>query len=179
MMFAVFSDPNAWLMAGFIFSVRILSNTLDTMRMLAVVRGRKTISFFLGIAVTLLYVTAIGNVLKDLTNILNLAAYSIGFAVGNVVGMTLEERLAIGFTQITVISTSLGAAVAEQLREHGSAVTEIPARGRDGCVSVLEISVARKQVAAVEKVILKADPQAFITTRDVRPLRHGYFGNFL
>ena len=177
-MFAVLSDPNAWLLAGFIFCVRILSNTLDTIRMLAVVRGRKTISFFLGMAVTLLYVVAIGNVLKDLNNILNLAAYSVGFAVGNVIGMMLEERLIIGFTQISIISTSRGSAVAESLRENGYAVTEIPARGRDGCVTVLESSVKRKQVAAVEKIILKADPTAFITTRDVRPLRRGYFGNF-
>jgi len=125
-MFAVLSDPNAWLLAGFIFSVRILSNTLDTIRMLAVVRGRKTIAFFLGMAVTLLYVVAIGNVLKDLNNILNLAAYSVGFAVGNVVGMMLEEHLAIGFMQISIISTSRGSAVAESLRENGYAVTEIP-----------------------------------------------------
>ncbi len=177
-MFAVLSDPNAWLLAGFIFSVRILSNTLDTIRMLAVVRGRKTIAFFLGMAVTLLYVVAIGNVLKDLNNILNLAAYSVGFAVGNVVGMMLEEHLAIGFMQISIISTSRGSAVAESLRENGYAVTEIPARGRDGCVSMLDCSVQRKQLAAVEKIILKADPAAFITTRDVRPLRRGYFGNF-
>lgn len=176
-MFAVLSDPNAWLLAGFIFAVRILSNTLDTIRVLAVVRGRKVISFILGTTVTLLYVVAIGNVLNDLTNILNLAAYSLGFAVGNVIGMTIEERLAIGFAQISVVS-STGSAVADALREHGYAVTEIPARGRDGCVSVLECSVQRKQAALVEKVVLEADPDAFITTRDVRPVRRGYFGNF-
>jgi uncharacterized protein YebE (UPF0316 family) len=89
--------------------------------------------------------------------------------------MIIEERLAIGFVLVTVISPLRGAAIADKLRTSGYAVTEIAARGRDGMVSMLNCSVRRKETDDVETIILEADPQAFITADDVRPLRRGFW----
>jgi uncharacterized protein YebE (UPF0316 family) len=55
-------------------------------------------------------------------------------------------------------------------------VTEFVARGRDGNITVVNSAVARKDARAVETTIRQADPQAFITVDEVRPLRRGYFG---
>jgi len=35
--------------------------------------------------------------------------------------------------------------------------------------------VARKQTAEVETLILEADPEAFVTVEEVRPLRRGFW----
>jgi uncharacterized protein YebE (UPF0316 family) len=89
--------------------------------------------------------------------------------------MLIEERLAIGHNSIRVVSSRRGTLVAEKLRESGFAVTEIPARGRDGMVTVLNLSVTRKDVDRVDTIVLETDPEAFITLEDVRPLRRGFW----
>jgi len=120
-------------------------------------------------------VIAISSVLSNLDNFLNVVGYATGFATGNVVGMFIEERLAIGHILMTIISPMRGAAIAEQLRSEGYGVTEIPARGKDGTVTVLHCSVMRKNIDSVETIILEADPQAFVTTNDVRAVRRGFW----
>jgi uncharacterized protein YebE (UPF0316 family) len=65
--------------------------------------------------------------------------------------------------------------MAQKLRENGFAVTEIPARGKDGMVSMLSLSVRRKQVLAVEQIINACDQAAFVTAEDVRPMRRGFW----
>jgi uncharacterized protein YebE (UPF0316 family) len=124
-----------------------------------------------------MYVIAIGSVLSRLDNLWFLLAYAGGFSTGTALGMWFEERLALGHLQITIISTSLGTAIAEKLRTEGFGVTEIPARGRDGMVSILHCDVARKDLHLVETISMEADPKAFITTENVRPLRAGFWRN--
>ena len=65
--------------------------------------------------------------------------------------------------------------MAQKLRENGFAVTEIPARGKDGMVSMLNLSVRRSQVMDIEKIINECDDAAFVTSEDVRPMRRGFF----
>ena len=65
--------------------------------------------------------------------------------------------------------------IAEKMREHGHAVTEIPARGKDGTVEILECSVQRKFVQGVQDIALEIDSEAFITSRDIQRLYRGYW----
>jgi len=87
--------------------------------------------------------------------------------------MWLESKLAIGFAEVRVISSQWGAAILDVLRENDYAVTEIPARGKDGMVSVITCSVRRKQIREIEKLVREVDEQAFITTEDVVAVRRG------
>ena len=169
----IFSSP--WIGALVIFGLRVLNITLDTLRMLFTLRGMKLWSWVVGFMVSLIYVLLLTSVLSNLNNPLYIIAYAAGFATGGVVGMWIEERLAIGFTNIQVISPRRGAVMAQKLREEGYAVTEIPARGKDGMVSMLSLSVRRKQVLSVEKIINDCDEAAFVTTEDVHPVRQGFF----
>jgi uncharacterized protein YebE (UPF0316 family) len=163
------------LMALAIFLLRIGDMSLDTIRMLFVIRGRKGIAWGLGFFQSLLFVVAIGSVLSNLNNPVTILAYAAGFATGNVVGMLIEERMAIGYLQFTIISSNRGATIAEQLRKSGHAVTEIPARGRNGTVTMLQTNVKRKDMDNIETIVLEADPEAFITLDEVRPVRRGYW----
>jgi len=169
----VFSNP--WIGALVIFGLRVLNIALDTLRMLFTLRGMKWLSWIVGFMVSLIYVLLLTSVLSNLDNPLYIVSYAAGFATGGVVGMWIEERLAIGFTNIQIISPRRGAVMAQKLRESGYAVTEIPARGKDGMVSMLSLSVRRKQVLSVEKIINDCDETAFVTTEDVRPVSRGFF----
>ena len=99
-------SPQAWLMAALIFGLRVLDMTLDTLRVLFVMRGRKKIAWVLGFFQSAIFVIAISTVLSNLDNPLNIIGYAAGFATGNVVGMVIEERLAIGHTMINIISSA-------------------------------------------------------------------------
>jgi uncharacterized protein YebE (UPF0316 family) len=87
--------------------------TMDTLRVLVVLRGRKGIAWVLGFFQALIFVLAIGSVLSNLDNPLNVLGYAAGFATGNVVGMLIEERLAIGHVQLSIISSGRGSALAD------------------------------------------------------------------
>ena len=171
----VLLSPQAWLGALAIFALRVGDMSLDTMRMLFVVRGRKKLAWILGFFQSLIFVIAISSVLSNLNNPLNILGYAMGFATGNILGMYIEERLAIGHIQFTIMSPSRGAVIAEELRRNGYGVTEFSARGRNGTVFVLTTSVLRKDIDNVETIVLEADPEAFITAEDVRPVRKGFW----
>ena len=111
-----FLSTSAWLSAGLIFFLRVCDMTLDTLRMLVVMRGRKGIAWALGFFQALIFVLAISSVLSNLENPLNVLGYAGGFATGIVVGMFIEERLAIGHVQLSIVSSRRGAAITERLR---------------------------------------------------------------
>jgi uncharacterized protein YebE (UPF0316 family) len=169
-------DPMAWLSALGIFLVRVLNIALDTVRMISVMRGKKAIAWVLGVVTSVLFVLSIGWVMSDLSDPLKIAAYSVGFAYGTIIGMNLEKKMAMGHTFLTIISSNRGAALVEALRGAGYAVTEIPARGKDGTVTMLELGVERKDLVKVQSTITHIDPAAFITSRDIEPVHRGYWG---
>ena len=168
-------SPEAWLSAGLIFLLRVTDMSLDTLRVLFVMRGRKAIAWVLGFFQAAVYVIAIAFVLRDLTNPLNIIGYAAGFATGVVLGMAIEERLAIGHVHMRIISSHRGTGVAERLRLEGYAVTEVPARGKDGMVTMLNCSVLRKDVKKIGLMVNEVDEEAFITSEEIRPIRRGFW----
>ncbi len=174
-MMTYFLSPTAWLTALGIFSLRVTDMTFDTLRMLFVVRGRKGIAWVLGFFQSAIFVIAITSVLSNLDNPLNIIGYAAGFATGNVLGILIEQRLAIGHTSLQIVSSRRGVGLARSLRDAGFGVTEIPARGRDGTVGLLHVSVLRRDVPRVEAIVYEIDPEAFVTSEDVRPLRRGFW----
>lgn len=173
MEFLLPSQP--WLSALMIFGLRVIDMTLDTLRVLVVMRGKKKIAWVLGFFQASVFVVAIGTVLRNLDNPLNIIGYAAGFATGNVVGMFIEEKLAIGHTMISIVSPRRGSAIADNLRNNGYAVTEIAARGKDGMVTLLNCNVLRRSVSAVRSLVNDIDQEAFITVEDVRPIRRGFW----
>jgi uncharacterized protein YebE (UPF0316 family) len=120
-------------------------------------------------------VIAITTVLGNLDNMWNIVGYAGGFATGNVVGMLIEERLAIGHSHMRIISSRRGTAIAEAVRQAGYAATEIAGRGKDGTVAVISCSVARKDINSLKSQVYNIDSEAFITVEEIRPLHRGFW----
>lgn len=159
-----------------IFGLRVADMTLDTLRVLFVLRGRKALAWLLGFAQSAIWVVAISSVLRHVDNLWNVVGYAGGFATGTVIGMLIEERLALGHGHVRVISPQRGAALAGALRASGYAVTELAGRGRDGTVAVLTCSVRRREIQRMTRRVRSLDPEAFVTVEDVRPLHRGFWG---
>jgi uncharacterized protein YebE (UPF0316 family) len=158
-----------------IFALRLGDVTLAILRILMVMRGRKALAWVFGFFQALVFVIAIRQVFNDLNNWMNIIGYAMGFATGTVVGVWLEERLALGYGHMRIISSRQGANLVECLRQEGYAVTQIAGRGRDGTVDVLNCSVPRRQVDAVKSLVTQLDPHAFVTVEHVQPLHRGFW----
>ena len=158
-----------------IFTLRVVDVGLATVRMLMVIRGRRALAWILGFGQAIVFVAALQAVLSDLDNLLNILGYAAGFATGNVVGMLIEERLALGYSHLRIISSGRGPEVAEHLRSAGFAVTEIPGRGKDGTVSLLNCSVRRKRVLEVRHLVEEVAQGAMVTAEDIHPVRRGFW----
>jgi uncharacterized protein YebE (UPF0316 family) len=158
-----------------IFALRIVDISFYTLRILMVVRGRKGLAWLFALCQSFTFVYALRSVLSEMNNLYNIIGYAAGFATGLVVGMTIEGKLAIGYTHLRIISPGKGAAICEKLREHGFAVTEIAARGRDGAVAMLSCNVLRKQASRAIALIAAVDGEAFITAENVRSMQKGFW----
>jgi len=166
-------SPTAWLVAFGIFLARTVNITLDTLRFMLSLRGKRSLSWILGFIESVIFVVVIGSVLNNLENPLNIIGYSAGFATGNVLGMMIEKRLAIGYIHFSIISRNKSTEIADALREAGYGVTEIPARGKESSFMLVDSRVRRKQADEVETLVLSVDPEAFITAEEVTPRRSG------
>lgn len=169
----IFLSPTAWLIALGIFLARTVNIAMDTLRFMFTLRGKTWVAWVLGFIQSVIFVVVIGSVLTNLENPLNIIGYSAGFATGNVLGMAVEKRLAIGYTHFNIISRNRSTEIADALRNAGYGVTEIPARGRESSFMLIDCRVRRKQSDDVEALVLEIDPDAFITAEDVVPKRSG------
>lgn len=160
-----------------IFSLRLVGITLSTLRMLMIVRGRKAPAFIFGLLQAGIFVIAMGWLLADIGNWMKILGYAMGFATGLVVGMIIENRMAIGYMNISIISPRRGIEMAEGLREQGYAVTEVSAQGRDGAVSILHCSVLRKHEQQIKSSISQLDPDSFVTAKNVYLVQHGFWNS--
>lgn len=159
----------------YIFGMRLVDISLYILRINMVTRGRKKQAWIFAFFQSLVFISAISVVFKDLDDWIKVLAYTAGFATGNILGMRLEEQLAIGHLHLRIITKGLGTELAEVLRGHGFAVTEVPATGLGGSVSYLNCNVMRRDVGQVTDIVESIDEKAFITAQNVRAVWRGFW----
>ncbi len=158
-----------------VFALRVVDVSLYTVRLMMVMRGRKSLAFLFAFLQAIGYVIAMQIVLSDLGNWGKIAGYAAGFATGLILGMALENRLAVGFLSLRIISPNLGSSIVEKLREAGFAVTEVSGVGKDGMVSVLTCTIRRRHYNQAAQIIMETDPEAFVTSEAVRSTQRGFW----
>jgi len=163
------------LRALLIFALRMLDITLYTIRVMMVVRGKKKAAWGIAVLQSLAYLNTVHVIVTDLHSWLNIVAYAAGFATGLVIGMLIEKRISIGVTHLRIVSSRYGADVVDHLRASGFAVTEVPAMGRDGTVTLLHCMVRQRDVLEVTTLVESIDPSAFITEQSLRLIWRGFW----
>ncbi len=158
-----------------VFGLRVTDMSLDTVRLLMVMRGRKLLAGLIGAIQAAVFILAVSAVLQGPLNVWTVLGYALGFAVGVMLGMVVEERLALGHAMLRVYSPSSGPAMASALRQAGYAVTEVLGRGKTGDLTIVSCLVSRRDVAPVRAILDGVDANAFITIDEARPLQRGYF----
>lgn len=151
---------------------RIADVTLDTVRTVAIVQGRRTFAAILGFFQALIYVCAIAKVLLNMDKPLYALAYGLGFAAGTFLGITIEQRLAFGHQLVTLV-TRKGVELVRALRAAGHRLAEVKGHTRDGDLTILFVETPRRQAQKLIREANAVDEACFCMVNDVRVARSG------
>ncbi|MBN1264235.1 MAG: DUF2179 domain-containing protein [Anaerolineales bacterium] len=162
------------LIALFIFLLRGLNLTLSTVSTLLVVRGFRLATWMLTFCQSILFITVIQGVLKNMDSLLNVVAYAGGYATGILAGILLESRISPGHSMLRIVSCSRGEAIFNALHQNGFGATIISGRGKDGMVASILCFLRRRDIKQVHTTVLEIDEDAFIVSENVRQLLGGW-----
>ncbi|SFE25512.1 Uncharacterized protein YebE, UPF0316 family [Lentibacillus persicus] len=166
---------NAFVMVAIILIINIAYVSLSTMRMILTLKGRRYMAAFVSMFEIVIYVLGLGLVLDNLNEIQNILAYAIGFGIGVVVGTKIEEKLALGYITVNVISSDPYIDFTRQIREKGYGVTSWFAYGMEGDRLAMQILTPRKYELKLYETIKTIDPKAFIISYEPKQINGGFW----
>jgi len=158
-----------------IFFARICDVSIGTLRIIFVSRGKKNIAPILGFFEVLIWIIVIGKIMQNASNMACYIGYAAGFATGNYVGMLIEEKLAMGFVVVRIITSKDAHELKNALREAKHGITTIPAEGACGKVDVIFTSIHRADLPQIVELIQIHNPHAFYTVEELKYVSEGVF----
>lgn len=163
------------LMPALVFAAELFVVTLGTIRIIFVARGFKLLAPLLGFAEVFIWLFAIGQIMRNLDDPLCFLAFAGGFALGNYVGLVINERLAIGTSAVQIITHKDAGELIRRLACEKFGVTSLEGQGATGPVRVIFTIVKRKEVERVTRLIEEFDPRAFYAIEEMETVNHGIF----
>ena len=156
-----------------IFLLRLLDQTLGTLRILYVNKGKPLFGAILGFIESAIWIVAISQVIQDLNDPFLIFGYALGFAAGTIMGSYIENTIAIGdiVVRIFVPKDSDSEKVAEELRTNGLGVTIINGEGMQGEVTIAWCVTPRKRLKEVMKIVSEITPDAYVTSEPTNPTK--------
>ncbi len=165
-----------WIAIPFlIFVARIFDVSLGTVRVIFVSRGFKYLAPVVGFFEIIIWLLAIGQIMKNLSNPACYIAYAGGFAMGNFVGIHIAEKLSLGLVMIRVVTKQDAASLVDFLKAENYGVTSVDGHGTSGQVKVVFTIVPRREVRSVVELIKKFNPHAFYSIEEVGLVERGIF----
>jgi uncharacterized protein YebE (UPF0316 family) len=158
-----------------IFLARICDVSIGTVRIIFVSRGKRLLAPLLGFFEVSIWLLAISQIMQQLDNAICFIAYAAGFAMGNYIGILIEEKLAMGTLILRVFVTTDDACIKERLYEAGFGVTAINGQGRNGAVEILFSVIKRKDQGRAIAIVESCRSDAFYSIEEAKSVNKGVF----
>nr|WP_271402044.1 DUF2179 domain-containing protein [Salinicoccus roseus] len=168
-------SQNPWLMVLVIFVINIIYVSFLTLRTISTLKGYRYTAAIFSILETFVYVIGLGLVLENLDQFQNVIAYALGFGAGILVGLKIEEKLALGYLVVNVITSEIDKDLPKNLRDLGYGVTHGYQYGRDGERMTMQILTPRKYERKLIATIKELDERAFIITHEPKNINGGFW----
>lgn len=133
------------------------------MRMILTINGNRWWAAALGFVELVIWSLALAGMIIYLSNPFAILAYAGGFASGTLLGLIIEDRVAVGFRSVQIINANPEIQVAPHLREAGFRVTILPGSGQFGPVEVALLVIRRRHLPRVFRLIDEIAPRAFVS----------------
>lgn len=151
-----------------IFCARVMDVSINTLRIMFVMNGKKNIAPILGFFESLIWLLAIGQIFQNVNNPMSYVGYAGGFAMGTFVGMTIEEKLALGRVLVRVITPEPMIELIDYMKERNFRFTNVGGEGRFGKVNLLFTVMKREDLQEYVEKIKSINDKAFYTIESVR-----------
>src|SRR5690606_2908141 len=129
-----------------IFLARIGDVSINTIRIIYVLGGRKLTATILGFFESFIWLMAIRQIFEHLDNWICYVAYPGGFATGILVGMIIEEKIAYGKAIVRIITRKDLHSLKEYLTTNEYRFTALRAMGKDGEENVVFTVLERERL---------------------------------
>ncbi len=150
-----------------IFVARILDVSINTVRIIYVLGGRKVTSTLLGFFESFIWLMAIRQIFEHLDNWICYVAYPAGFAAGIYVGMIIEEKIAYGKVIVRIITRKEIDPLLQYLRKELHRYTHVNAEGPDGHENLVFTVLPREKLEQLLTTLKEILPTAFYTVEKV------------
>ncbi|MFA0961702.1 DUF2179 domain-containing protein [Roseivirga sp. BDSF3-8] len=151
-----------------VFLARICDVSISTLRIIFVLNSRKGTATILGFFESLIWLVAIGQIFQHINNPVTYIAYAGGFATGTLVGMLLEERLALGRVVVRIMTQKPATKLVDYLQTHNFRYSTVKAESEEGIVDVVFTVLKRDRLPELLAVIESFNPKAFYTIEGVK-----------
>ncbi|MEQ8811081.1 MAG: DUF2179 domain-containing protein [Imperialibacter sp.] len=151
-----------------IFLARVCDVSINTVRIIFVMHGKKLLAPLLGFFEAFIWLLAIRQIITNIDAFYSYFAYAGGFATGTFLGMVIEEKLALGRVVVRVITQNPAEQLTAFLKEKGYRYSNLDAESNDGKVNVLFTVVKRDELPTYINIIKKYNPQAYYTVESVK-----------
>ncbi|MYL55560.1 DUF2179 domain-containing protein [Pontibacillus yanchengensis] len=166
---------NSYVMVLIILVVNIVYVSFLTIRTIFTLKGQRYWAAFISVFEITVYILGLGLVLENLDQVQNVVAYALGFGLGVIVGMKIEEKLALGYITVNVISSNPDIEFTKMLRDKGYGVTSWFAYGMEGDRLNMQILTPRKYELNLYETIKTIDEKAFIVAYEPKQIRGGFW----
>lgn len=150
-----------------IFLARICDVSINTIRIIYVLGGRRLIATVLGFVESFVWLMAIRQIFEHLDNWVCYVAYPGGFAMGILVGMIIEERIAYGKVIIRTITRKDITPLRQYLEREGFRYSAVKAFGADGEEHIVFTVTDRERLEDLLANMRDIVPTAFYTVEKV------------
>ena len=165
---------------AFIFFAKLLEVAICTVRVVLPAKGYRIYASALAAVEITLWIIVTSTVLLGLSeDPFRAVAYGLAFVAGIYIGILLEDKLALGLSQIEVIAEcGIAKQLTDNLRGQGYGVTTYDCEGMDGKKTSVRVKVRRKDVLSTIG-LFKEYEDLFVTVTDIRKLSRGNIGKHI
>jgi len=150
-----------------IFIARIADVSINTIRIIYVLGGRRWTATLLGFFESLIWLMAIRQIFEHMDNWICYVAYPAGFASGIFVGMIIEEKIAYGKVIVRIITSSEVNILIDYLNSQQYRYTHVNAEGPEGHENLVFTVLARDHLEDLLYYLKDILPTAFYTVEKV------------
>ena len=146
---------------------RITDVSLDTIRTVSIIQGRRAFAAVLGFFEAVVYICAVAKVLLNMNQPVYALAYGLGFAAGTYLGMVIEQRLAFG-KQLVLLLTPKDQNWPKSCVRGNYHVAEVKGHIREGDLTILCVEIPRREVQKLIRLASAVDERCDFIVHDIR-----------
>ena len=162
-----------------IILVQLIYVPLLTLRTITMVKNLKVLTTVFGFMEALVYIFGLAMVLSGEQSAIEMLVYAFGYSIGLFFGIFVEQKMAIGFINVTVNINHQNQVLVTELRDKGFGVTVYLGAGRDGDRYRFEILTRRRNEGELNEILSRHEPKAFVISYEPKTFKGGYLSELM